>query len=258
MKLLFVGDVVSEAGCAFLSKKLPILKRESGIDVIVVNGENSALGNGITNHSAMQIFRAGADIITTGNHAFQRRKELQVFEHPDVIRPVNYGSACPGRGFVIHDMGCCQIAVVNLSGVLFLENLENPFSSIDCVLEQIRNESSTPNIFVDFHAEATSEKRAMGFYLAGRVTAVLGTHTHVQTADACILNSHTGYITDVGMTGVERSVLGVDVKTATDKLRFHAPVPYQDAKGTCYLNAVLVEFDKTCGKCTKIMPLIVR
>ncbi|MDE6730039.1 MAG: YmdB family metallophosphoesterase [Oscillospiraceae bacterium] len=258
MKLLFVGDVVSEAGCSFLAKKLPGLKRESGIDVVVVNGENSAPGNGITNQSATQIFQAGADIITTGNHAFQRRKELQIFEHPDVIRPVNYGSACPGRGFVIHDMGCCQIAVVNLSGVLFLENLENPFSSINNVLKWIHNQSPTPNIFVDFHAEATSEKRAMGFYLAGRVTAVLGTHTHVQTADACILDAHTGYITDVGMTGVEHSVLGVDIKTATDKLRLHAPVPYQDAKGDCYLNAVLVEFDKTCGKCTKITPLIVR
>lgn len=258
MKLLFVGDVVSEPGCAFLAKKLPLLKRESDIDVVVVNGENSAPGNGITKNSAIQIFRAGADIITTGNHAFQRRRDLQIFEHPDVIRPANYGSACPGRGFLIHDMGCCQIAVVNLSGVLFLENLENPFACIDTVLEQIRKESPTPNIFVDFHAEATSEKRAMGFYLADRVTAVLGTHTHVQTADACILNSHTGYITDVGMTGVERSVLGVDVKIATDKLRLHMPVPYQDAKGACYLNAVLVEFEKTCGKCTKITPLIVR
>lgn len=254
MRLLFVGDVVSEAGCLFLQKKLPALKKQYQIDLVVVNGENSAVGNGITSYSANQIFRSGADVITTGNHAFQRRKELHVFENACIIRPVNYGDACPGRGFLIQDMGSCQIAVINLAGTLFLENLENPFASVDAILNQIH----TPNIFVDFHAEATSEKRAMGFHLAGRVTAVLGTHTHVQTADACILKSHTGYITDTGMTGVENSVLGVDIKTATDKLRFHTPVSYQDAKGACYLNAVLIDFEKTCGKCTKITPLIVR
>lgn len=254
MKLLFVGDVVGEAGCLFLQKKLPELKRQYQIDVTVVNGENSAVGNGITKYSSKQIFDAGADIITTGNHAFQRKNELHLYENEFIIRPANYSDACPGKGFLIYDMGICQIAVINLSGVLFLENLDNPFSVIDNILKQIE----TPNIFIDFHAEATSEKRAMGFYLSGRVTAVLGTHTHVQTADACILGNHTGYITDTGMTGVEDSVLGVNKQIAIDRLRLHTPIRYQEAKGSCYLNAVLIDFDRKCGKCTKIIPIIMR
>ncbi|MDE6004693.1 MAG: YmdB family metallophosphoesterase [Oscillospiraceae bacterium] len=254
MKLLFVGDVVWEVGCLFLQKKLPELKKLYQVDITVVNGENSAVGNGITKYSSKQIFNAGADIITTGNHAFQRRNELSLYENNFIIRPANYGDACPGKSFLIYDMGVCQIAVINLSGVLFMENLDNPFVVIDNLLEQIQ----TPNIFIDFHAEATSEKRAMGFYLAGRVTAVLGTHTHVQTADACILEQHTGYITDTGMTGVEDSVLGIHKQNAIDKLRLHTPIRYQEAKGNCYMNAVLIDFDNKYGKCTKITPIIVR
>jgi len=254
MKLLFVGDVVGEVGCQFLRQKLPELKRQYQADIAIVNGENSANGNGITLHSAKLIFQSGADIITTGNHAFQRKTDLKVFDNPCVIRPANYGDACPGKGLTLYDMGSCQIAVINLSGVLFLENLDNPFTVIDDLLKTVE----TPNIFVDFHAEATSEKRCMGFHLAGRVTAVLGTHTHVQTADACILDQHTGYITDAGMTGVEDSVLGVDKKIAIERMRLHVPKRYREAEGDCYLNGVLVDFDKKCGKCTKITPLIVR
>lgn len=254
MRLLFIGDVVGNVGCQFLRKRLPALKREYHIDIVVVNGENSADGNGITAYSAQQIFQSGADIITTGNHAFQRRTDWKIYDNDCIIRPANYGADCPGKGLTIYDMGCCQIAVINLSGVLFLESLENPFHTADSLLSTLH----TPNIFVDFHAEATSEKRAMGFYLAGRVTAVLGTHTHVQTADACILHHHTGYITDVGMTGVEDSILGTDKYIALDRMRLHIPKRYKEATGVCYLNAVLIDFEKKCGKCTKITPLIVR
>lgn len=254
MRLLFIGDVVGEIGCQFLMKKLPALKKEYQTDLVIVNGENSADGNGITKYSSDQLFRAGADVITTGNHAFQRKNELRLYENDCIIRPANYGDSCPGKGFTLCDLGSCQIAVVNLSGVLFLENLDNPFRVADDILFQLE----TPNIFVDFHAEATSEKRAMGFYLAGRVTAVVGTHTHVQTADACILENHTGYLTDAGMTGVEDSILGTDKKIALERLHYHLPVYYREAKGDCYLNGVLVDFEKKCGKCTKITPLIVR
>lgn len=254
MRLLFIGDVVGNAGCQFLQKRLPELKRQYQTDIVIVNGENSADGNGITSYSAKQIFQAGADVITTGNHAFQRKTDLKIYERHDIIRPANYGEACPGTGLTILDMGSCQIAVINLMGVLFMENLENPFHTADSILKEL----DTPNIFVDFHAEATSEKRAMGFYLAGKATAVFGTHTHVQTADACILNNHTGYITDAGMTGVEDSVLGTDKKIALDRLRLHLPKRYQEAKGVCCLNGILTDFDKKCGKCTKITPLIVR
>lgn len=254
MKLLFIGDVVGDVGCRFLQKKLPVLRRELGADIAVVNGENSADGNGITAYSADQLFRSGADLITTGNHAFQRRNDLHLFDNEYILRPANYSDACPGKGVGILDMGACRVAVVNLSGVLFLENLDNPFTVIDALLEEL----DTPNIILDFHAEATSEKKAMGHYLAGRVTAVLGTHTHVQTADACILKEHTGYITDAGMTGVEDSVLGVKKEIAIDRLRLHTPIRFEEAKGACFLNGVLVEFEKSCGICTKITPVIVR
>ena len=163
MKLLFIGDVVGDVGCQFLKRKLPALRRGLGADVTIVNGENSANGNGITAYSAEQIFQSGADIITTGNHAFQRKEALHIYDNECILRPANYSEACPGRGVGILDMGACRIAVINLSGVLFLENLDNPFTVIDTLLREL----DTPNVFVDFHAEATSEKKAMGHYLAG-------------------------------------------------------------------------------------------
>ncbi|MCR5717823.1 MAG: TIGR00282 family metallophosphoesterase [Oscillospiraceae bacterium] len=254
MKLLMIGDVVGARGCSFLARKLPALKKQYEIDIVVVNGENSADGNGVTSQSARSLFQAGADIITTGNHAFQRRNELSLFENECILRPANYSDACPGHGYIIYDMGSTQIAVVNLQGVLFMDSLDNPFNTVDRILEAI----GTPNIFVDFHAEATSEKRALGHYLTGRVTAVVGTHTHVPTADACILGSHTGYLTDVGMTGAEDSVLGVEKQIAIDRLRLHVPVRFKEAKGACWLCGAVIEFDKQCGKCTKMESLIVR
>ncbi len=254
MKLLMIGDVVGSCGCRFLARKLPALKREHGIDITVVNGENSADGNGISRESAQSLFQAGADIITTGNHAFQRRNELDLFENESILRPANYADACPGHGYTIYDMGSTQAAVINLQGVLMMEPLDNPFDTIDRILAEI----DTPNIFVDFHAEATSEKRALGHYLTGRVTALIGTHTHVPTADACILGGHTGYLTDVGMVGVEQSVLGVSTQIAIDKLRLHIPVRFEEAEGDCWLCGVVLEYDKRCGKCTKIESLFVR
>lgn len=254
MKLLMIGDVVGSIGCRFLAAKLPGLKREHGIDVTVVNGENSADGNGITTGSARELFQAGADLITTGNHAFQRKNHLQVFEEECILRPENYGSACPGRGYTVYDMGASQLAVVNMQGVLFMETLENPFDAMDRVLSEIQ----TSNILVDFHAEATSEKQALGHYLAGRVSAVIGTHTHVPTADARILGGHTGYLTDVGMTGAEDSVLGVKKEVAIDRMHLHVPIRFEEAGGACWLCGVVLELDQKCGKCTKITPVIVR
>lgn len=254
MKLLFIGDVVGEAGCAFLQRKLPGLKREYGADILVVNGENSANGNGITVHSSKMILQSGADVITTGNHAFQRKESLRIYDAPNIIRPANYSAACPGTGVCTLDLGDCRIAVINLSGRLYMEPLDNPFTVLDSILPAL----DTPNIFIDFHAEATSEKRAMGLYAAGRVTAVMGTHTHVQTSDACILDGATGYITDVGMTGVEDSVLGADRTIAVNRFRLHLPQRLPEAKGDCFMGGALVEFDKKCGKCMKITAVIVR
>lgn len=253
-RLLFIGDVVGESGCDFLSKKLSRIKKDNNIDITIVNGENSAKGNGITPFSADCIFKAGADIITTGNHAFHKKESSSVFENEFIIRPVNYPDGCFGKGVCVADMGAWSVAVVNLMGTAFMEPLDNPFSRIDEVLAEI----DIPNIIVDFHAEATSEKKAMGYYLNGKVTAVLGTHTHVQTADECVLEGGTAYITDVGMTGPEKSCLGVDIKPVTDKLRFHMPVRFTEAGGICFLCGVIVEFDEKCGKTHKIERLIIR
>lgn len=254
MKLLMIGDVVGENGCLFLQKRLPALKREHGIDITVVNGENSANGNGITAYSARQLLDAGADVITTGNHAFQRKTDLHIFDRECILRPANYSDACPGHGVTVVDTGSSRAAVINLQGVLFLEALDNPFDCIDRILEEL----DTPNIFVDFHAEATSEKRALGLYLSGRVTAVIGTHTHVQTADAQILGGHTGYLTDVGMTGADDSVLGVKKEIAIDRMHLHVPVRFEEADGPCRMDAAVIEYEKKSGTCTGITPLMLR
>lgn len=253
--LLFIGDVVGKSGCSFLRSKLREIKRSRSIDIVVVNGENSAQGNGITHESYDMLMQAGADVITTGNHAFRRREGLDLFEKDHVIRPANYPEGgCVGKGVCILDVGAYSVAVINLMGTAFMEPLDNPFAKIDELLGEI----DTKNIFVDFHAEATSEKKAMGYYLDGRVTGVFGTHTHVQTADECILSGGTAYITDVGMTGPEHSCLGVDIRSAVDKLRFHMPVKFTEAEGNCFLCGIVVSFDEKSGKTHKIERLIIK
>lgn len=253
--LLFIGDVVGKSGCDFLASRIYSLKKKYSIDITVVNGENSAQGNGITAYSAGLIKNnCGADVITTGNHCFKRRDSLAIYNEDNIIRPVNFPEGCCGKGISIIDMGSFKAAVVNLMGTVYMEPLDNPFTVIDSVLKKI----DTPNIFVDFHAEATAEKKAMGYHLAGKVTAVMGTHTHVQTSDEGIIAGHTGYITDAGMTGPEESVLGVEVKPAVDKLRFKYPVRFREAETPCFINGVVITFDEKMGKCTKITRIIER
>lgn len=253
--LLFIGDVVGKSGCDFLASRIYSLKKKYSIDITVVNGENSAQGNGITAYSAGLIKNnCGADVITTGNHCFKRRDSLAIYNEDNIIRPVNFPEGCCGKGISIIDMGSFKAAVVNLMGTVYMEPLDNPFTVIDSVLKKI----DTPNIFVDFHAEATAEKKAMGYHLAGKVTAVMGTHTHVQTSDEGIIAGHTGYITDAGMTGPEESVLGVEVKLAVDKLRFKYPVRFREAETPCFINGVVITFDEKIGKCTKITRIIER
>lgn len=254
MRILFIGDVVGNAGCLFLQQHLPRLKTQHQVDLTIVNGENSAQGNGITKHSLEQLLSAGADIITTGNHCFQRREALSVYERENVLRPANFPDGCIGHGITIWDNGPVQVAVINLMGTAYMDPLDNPFTTIEQLLPTL----PTKNIFVDFHAEATAEKKAMGHFLAGRVSAVIGTHTHVQTADACILQNHTGYLTDAGMTGPEHSVLGVAIKPATDRFRFRFAQRFTEAESPCFGNGVLLELDAKCGKCTKIERLIFR
>lgn len=251
--LLFIGDVVGKSGCDFLASRIYSLKKKYSIDITVVNGENSAQGNGITAYSAGLIRNnCGADVITTGNHCYKRRDSLAIYNEDYIIRPANFPEGCCGKGVSIIDMGAFKAAVVNLMGTVYMDALDNPFTVIDNILKEI----DTPNIFVDFHAEATAEKKAMGYHLSGRVTAVMGTHTHVQTADESIIAGHTGYITDAGMTGPEESVLGVEIKPAVDKLRFKYPVRFREAETPCFINGVVITFDEKVGKCAKITRII--
>ena len=254
MNLLFIGDVVGLSGCDFIRKNLYRIKKEYEIDVTIANGENSAAGNGITRASADELISCGIDIITTGNHAFRRRESMDIYERENILRPANYPEGCIGRGYGIFDFGKYRLAVVNLMGTAYMDALDNPFSCIDSILEEI----DTKNIIVDFHAEATSEKKAMGHYLTGKVTAVLGTHTHVQTADEIILGKHTGYITDAGMTGPELSVLGVRSEDAIFKQKYKTPVTFTESKNPAFLNGVVLQIDTKLGICTKISRLIIR
>lgn len=252
--LLFIGDVVGKAGCDFLASKISMIKRTYDIDVTVVNAENSAQGNGITRESANMLIRAGADILTTGNHAF-RRRDYDIFEEEYILRPANYpAGGVPGHGWCVLDMGAYSVAVVNIMGTVYMDPLDNPFNAVDDILPQL----GTKNIFVDFHAEATSEKKAMGYHLEGRVSGVFGTHTHVQTADETILPGGTAYITDAGMTGPERSCLGVEIQPVVDMFRFRTPARFKEASGECVLCGVVVGFDEKSGKSHKIERLIIR
>lgn len=248
MKVVFIGDVVGKIGCAALSKALPLINHEYGANFTIVNGENSAEKNGIDKSSMQMIFDSGADVITTGNHAFRRSSINPEFEQREtLIRPANYGSALPGRGICEIDCGAYSVAVINLVGTAFMQPADNPFLCAEKLLESV----SSKIIIVDFHAEATSEKRAMGHFLAGRVSAVLGTHTHVQTADEQIMNG-TGYITDVGMAGPIDSVLGVQKEIIIEKFRDYRAQRYLTAEGMCEICGVALEIDPANGKCQRI------
>lgn len=248
MKVLAIGDIVSQQGCDYLRKVLPSLKRVLGTDLVIANGENSAVGNGVLPQSADFILDCGVDIITLGNHSL-RRKEIYDYLDEDnpIIRPANYHTSAPGRGWIIADKGKYRVAVINLQGIVYMEQSENPFSVIDGILEEIKNQG-IKTILVDIHAEATSEKRAMGFYLDGRVSALFGTHTHTQTSDNQILPCGTGYITDLGMTGPYYSVLGVDPKCIIQKLKTGLPVKFSNSDGPCVLEGCLFEIDEKTGK----------
>lgn len=248
MRIIFIGDVVGSAGCEFLSKNAHRLAREYKSDFMIVNGENSAVGNGLTKKTADYILRSGADCITTGNHCFQRYNELDVYDNDNILRPANYPEGNPGHGVYHADLGKYRICVINIQGTAFLDPLDNPFAKIDNILSNIDEQ----NIFVDFHAESTAEKQAMGYFLNGRVTAVLGTHTHVQTADEKILSKGTAYITDAGMCGAKDSILGDKIKPCLDRFIYRYAERFEQAEGKCILCGVCIDFNEKSGKATGI------
>lgn len=250
MNVLFFGDVVGQAGCAALQKCLPALRRKYGAAAVVVNGENSAEGNGITPHSAKQLFDCGADVITTGNHGLRRR---EIYEWLDrgggLIRPANYHPSAPGSGFYLYDHPAFRLAVINLQGRVYMDPIGSPFD----VADQLAAQAGCPNILVDFHAEATAEKLALAHHLDGRVSAVIGTHTHVQTADERLLPGGTAYITDAGMCGGRNSILGVVKDKAVERMRTGLPTRFSNDPEDIVLCGVVLTFnDSSSGKVTGI------
>ena len=259
MKILAVGDVCGSIGCDYVRKVLPALKREKKIDFVIINAENSADGNGITPFSADSLLNIGADVLTGGNHSFRRQEVLDYLEEKDnVLRPHNFGDAKYGKGYAFIDCGSYSVAVINISGKIYLEKNDPscPFAAADELIEKAKADGAKV-IVVDFHAEATSEKRALGLYLDGKVSAVFGTHTHVQTADEQILQNGTGYITDLGMTGPIDSVLGVKKEIIINRLKSNDMSKFELADGDCSLSGCIFEIDIKTGKTVNIERILI-
>lgn len=254
-RVLAIGDVVGEQGLAHLRRHLRSVKKLKDIQFTVVNGENAS-GVGILPQQVQEIYDAGADVVTLGNHTFgkmQLRQRLE--EDPYLLRPANYTSRAPGRGCGVYDCGHIQISVINLIGRCGLDfNAENPFTTADRLLKGERPRFT----LVDFHAEATSEKLAMGCYLDGRVSAVWGTHTHVPTADEQILPGGTGYLTDLGMTGPVWSVLGIRPQQSIETFLGGLPGRYQVAEGPCKMQGAVFSLDSATGLCTGVERIDIR
>lgn len=240
MKVLFVGDVVGKPGRVGLARAMPGLRERHQPDLIFVNGENSAGGLGITEKTATDLFAMGADVITLGNHAFRHRDVFAYLDDADrVVRPSNFMTGSPGHGHTIVEAAGLRVAVINLIGQVQLRAARSPFAESEVLLDRLEGRADV--IFVDFHAEVTSEKVAMGWHLDGRVGAVVGTHTHVPTADARVLPKGTAFISDVGMTGSRDSVLGVRWEQALEGFRTQMAVRFTTADTDLWVNAVVVE-----------------
>ena len=242
MRILAVGDVFGRSGRKAFCQHTPKLKSERGIDVVIVNGENAAHGKGLTYDTFMELLSGGADIVTSGNHIWDNRDVMKIIDQePFLIRPANYPEGTPGKGFCIYPHRNKNIGVLNLSGRTFMPVMDCPFIKAAEIIKEIKRDCDI--ILLDFHAEATSEKMAMGFYLDGKVSAVWGTHTHVQTADLRILPKGTAYITDLGMVGPLDSVLGVRPEIVIDKFITAMPVKFELAEGACIYCGIIIEID---------------
>jgi metallophosphoesterase (TIGR00282 family) len=238
MRVLFIGDVVGGPGRRGLKAAMPELRERHAPDMVIVNGENSAGGMGITEKTAGALFDAGVDAITTGNHVYRHREVYGFLNRSDrVVRPANYPYANPGRGYTVIEAGGRHVGVINLSGAIGLKVARSPFHEVDSILEKIECDFAV----IDFHAEVTSEKVAMGWHLDGRVAAVFGTHTHVPTADARVLPQGTAFISDVGMTGSRRSVLGVKPELVLESLITQMPVKFETAEEDVWVMGAVVE-----------------
>ena len=254
MKILAVGDLVGETGVEKLKRTLPNLQEAEHIDFTIINGENSAGGMGMTSKIYNELNRLNIDVITMGNHTWGKKDIFTFIDDKKIIRPANYSKGCPGKGYTIIQKDNKKIAVVNLIGRTDMGVLsDNPFTCIDHIIEKLKVDI----IVLDFHAEATAEKIAMGYYVDGRITAMFGTHTHVQTADEQIFPQGTAYITDLGMTGPKNSVIGMDVQVSFKRFETALPEKYKIAEGECILNAVKFEIDDNTNKVTAIKKIFI-
>ena len=252
MKLLFIGDIVGKPGRKAVRYFLPRLRETLGLDFIVANGENSAGGSGITPATASEIFEAGVDVITCGDHLWDQREVVSLLNNePRFVRPENYPEGTPGQGFCVLQIGDLPpIGVLNLQGQTFMKPIENPFYAADAAVDELREQ--TPIILVDMHAETTSEKIAMGRFLDGRVSAVIGTHTHVQTADEHIFPGGTAFLCDAGCTGPQESILGREIEPIIHRFLTYQPQRFAVASKQVTLNGAVIDIDELSGKATSI------
>ena len=250
MQILAIGDVIGKPGRQALDIFLPQIKQEYQADLTIVNAENSAHGIGVTPETAEELLKAGADVLTSGNHVWAHKTILPYLDSEmPLIRPLNYPPGVPGKGYIVKK----GVLVVNLIGRTFMDNYDSPFRTMDALLAQLENKPKI--IIIDFHAEATSEKIAFGYYVDGKASAVIGTHTHVQTADEKILPGGTAYITDVGMTGPASGVIGIEKNQIIERFLTHMPRKFDVADGKSILSAVVIEADEESGRATGIQRL---
>ena len=257
MKILAVGDIVGESGVRKLKEILPKIKKEENIDFVITNGENSAGGMGITEKNFNDILNAGTDVITMGNHTWGKKDIFKIIDAPQLLRPANYPKGVVGKGIGIYECKGKKIAVMNFIGRVDINILsENPFLMAKEMVDEI--EDKVDIIIIDFHAEATAEKIAMARYLDGKITALFGTHTHVQTADEQILPNGTAYITDLGMTGPRNSVIGMDIQASIKRFETTLPEKYKLAEGECILNGAIFEVDDQTNKVVEIKRIFIK
>lgn len=257
MKLLFIGDVVGSPGRKMVETYLPKLKEKYRPSVTILNGENAAAGKGITEKIYKNFLSWGTQVVTLGNHAWNKQ---EVFDFIDdakyLIRPANFPKNNPGKGIVYLNVNGLEVAVINLQGRTFMQPIDDPFYIIDELIDEAKQRTNI--IFIDFHAETTSEKQALGWYVDGRVSAIVGTHTHTQTADERILPKGTGYITDVGMTGPYDSILGVEKDAVLKRFTTNLPVRFEvDEKGRNQLNGIFISMDVNSGKTVDIKRILI-
>ena len=250
IKVLCVGDVAGRIGREMLFKYVDDIKYQKSVDLVIVNGENSSHGRGMTRSTYNEMCRAGADGFTMGNHTWNTKEITDIFRKEDnVIRPANFSSECPGKGsMLLYTKNGVKVGVINIIGRVYMDGADSPFDAVLREIETLRKKTNI--ILVDFHAEATSEKEAMGYFLDGKVSAVFGTHTHIQTADNKILPKGTGYITDLGMTGPEESVLGMNRFNVVKKFVTGMPQKFEIADGKGRFCGCIFEIDENSGKCT--------